>query len=416
VLAAWENVDNPATLSLAPSGTSLYGTRYGNVAPRVGVALKLNQKGTAVLRAGWGLYYDLGLGPAASIGAFFPNSATSFNTNVPFPVANPTAYVPAISTNPPYSLVQAVAPDLRLPRSYQWNVALEKSLGDQTVSATYVGQAGRDLLRNEALYRPNPNFGSAFELSLNDARSNYSALQVQYRRPLSKRIQVLASYTFSHSLDNASDDVVTATPKVVLSGLSDYASSGFDVRHSFSAALSFRVPTIGKASWLSAFTRDWSLESVMVARSGFPLNGYIIGYSPGGYGLSRPDHVPGQAYWIDDATAPGGRRLNPKAFAIPSAPRQGTEGRNDISGFALSQVDLSLARQFPIGERVRLQLRGDAFNVINHPNFANPIALVQFGSAYLSSSSMLNNGLGGLNPLFQQGGPRSIQVSGKLTF
>jgi hypothetical protein len=416
VLAAWKNVNDPANLALAPFGTSLYDTRYGNFAPRVGVAWKLDQRGSAVFRAGWGMYYDLGLGPAASIGAFFPNSATSFTTNVPFPVADPSAYIPAISSNPPYGLVQAVDPALTLPRSYQWNVALEKSFGGQVFSATYVGQAGRDLLRNEAISNPNANFSDAFQLSLNDALSNYSALQLQYRRPLSHRVQALASYTFSHSLDNASDDVVTATPKVVISGLSDYASSSFDVRHSFSAALSINVPVIGKSTWLSAVSRDWSLESVIVARTGFPFNGVIFDYAPGGYAFSRPDLVANQPFWLRDANAPGGKSLNANAFALPDSVRQGTEGRNDIPGFGLTQVDLSLARSFPIGERFKFQFRADTFNLFNHPNFTNPSALVQFGPGFLASRSTLNNGLGGLNPLFQQGGPRSIQLSAKLTF
>jgi hypothetical protein len=416
ILAAWENVYNPSQLSLAPFGTSVYDTTYRNFAPRVGVAWRLDEKGTTVLRAGWGIYYDLGLGPAASIGAFFPNSATAFTTNVPFPLADPSAYIPPISTQPPYGLVQAVDPHLKLPRSYQWNVALEKSFGSNALTFTYVGQAGRDVLRNEATFMPNANFSSAFQLSTNDARSNYTALQVQYRRPLMNRVQALVNYTYSHSLDNASDDVVSSVPGTILSAQNDYASSNFNVRHNFSAALSVNIPSAEKARWLSAVTRDWSFESVIVARTGFPFNGLIFGYSPGGYAFSRPDLVPGQPFWIANAAAPGGKSLNPSAFVLPTAVRQGTEGRNDIQGFGLTQVDLSLARQFPIGERVKFQLRGDTFNILNHPNFTNPSALVQFGSAYLASRSTLNNGLGGLNPLFQQGGPRSIQVAAKITF
>ena len=416
ILAAWENVYNPTELALAPFGTPVYNTTYGNFAPRVGIAWRLNDAGTTVLRAGWGMYYDLGLGPAASIGAFFPNSATAFTTSVPFPVADPSAYIPAISAQPPYSLVQAVDPNLKLPRSYQWNVALEKSLGSNALTVTYVGQAGRDLLRNEATYQPNPDFGSAFQLSTNHARSNYTALQVQFRRPLTNRIQAIANYTYSHTLDNASDDVISSEPSTILSGQYDYASSNFDVRHSFSGAFSFAIPSAEKTRWLSAITRDWSLDSVIVARTGFPFNGVIFGYSPGGYAFSRPDVVSGQPFWIGNPAAPGGQALNPNAFAIPATVRQGTEGRNDIPGFGLTQVDLSLARQFALGERVKLQLRADTFNILNHPNFTNPAALVQFGPAYLVSQSTLNNGLGGLNPLFQQGGPRSIQLAAKITF
>src|SRR5581483_4937342 len=101
-------------------------------------------------------------------------------------------FLPVISTQPPYPNVNALSPDLRLPRSYQWNVALEKSFGSkQAVSATYLGQAGRELLRQQALFQPNENFAGAFYLTGNDASSDYHALQLQYRRPLASRLQAL---------------------------------------------------------------------------------------------------------------------------------------------------------------------------------------------------------------------------------
>jgi hypothetical protein len=79
-------------------------------------------------------------------------------------------------------------------------------------------------------------------------------------------------------------------------------------------------------------------------------------------------------------------------------------------------VDVSLGRNFQVTDHLRLQFRADAFNVLNHPNFTNPFAYIQFGSSYLASTEMLNQGLGGLNPLFQQGGPRSLQLSLRLAF
>jgi hypothetical protein len=111
------------------------------------------------------------------------------------------------------------------------------------------------------------------------------------------------------------------------------------------------------------------------------------------------------------------------AFAIPPVDpvtgaflRQGTEGRNDIRGFGLTQVDLSISRKFPLPEKFNLQFRADAFNVFNHPNFTNPSGAFDFGATGLRSTLMLNQGLQGLNPLFQEGGPRSLQLSLRLTF
>jgi hypothetical protein len=297
-------------------------------------------------------------------------------------------------------------------------VAVEKSFaGKQSVSATYVGQSGNKLLRQEALWMPNANFAGDFLLTSNNADSRYHALQLQYRHPLSDRIQAVLGYTWAHSLDNASNDVVAGLSNAVISGASDHASSDFDVRHSVSGAVTFEVPGFGRSGvhWLSS---DWTIDSVVIARAGFPLNANVFGVSPdpGGYALTRPDRVAGQSSWVPSPGAPGGKILNANAFVVPPTVRQGTEGRNDIRGFGLTQVDVSLARKFQLRDRLSLQFRADAFNVLNHPNFTNPFGYIQFGPTYLASTQMLNQGLGGLNPLFQQGGPRSLQLSLRLTF
>lgn len=422
-LSAWENVNNPASINLAPPGTSLWATSYGNFAPRFGIAYSLTPQGDFVVRGGAGIFYDLGVGASANLAFDFPNNGTGFFQNVPLPIPDITPYLATISLQPPYSgSLQGFSPDLRLPRSYQWNIALEKSLASkQAISVTYVGQAGRDLIREEALPLPNANFvaGSILGLTLNDARSNYNSLQLQYRRPLASGLQALFNYTWSHSLDNASDDVAVEISNTILSGARDYASSSFDVRQSFSGALSYDVPAAGKSGPIAAFTKDWSLSSVMVARTGFPFNALVFAPSVLGIQFSRPDLVQGQSKWIASPGAPGGKILNINAFSVPAMPTQGDEKRNGISGFGLTQIDLSIARKFPITERLAVQFRTDAFNLFNHPNFTNPLGYIQFGPQYLQSRQMLNQGLSegtGLNPLFQEGGPRSLQLSLKMTF
>jgi len=444
-LASWLNVNNPSAITLAPAGTSLWHTTYGNFAPRLGIAYSLDQAGSMVLRAGAGVFYDLGVGESANLGREFPNAAA--NIFIPFlqpvPITNITSLLPTISSMPPYPSfgVQGFDPNLKLPRSYQWNVALEKLFGGrQAISATYVGQAGRNLLRQAALYQPNANFQGGFELTGNDARSNYNAFQLQYRRPLSSRVQALLNYTYSHSLDNASNDVIAGFSNTVISAANDYASSDFDVRHSFSGALTFAIPSLGTSGVLALLTRDWSLDTVIVARTGFPFNPTVSAPSSLGDGSVRPDLVPGQPFYLYGAqcaqvfgpvshggngalqagqVCPGGMGLNPAAFdaTTPVAEnRQGTLGRNAISGFGLTQVDLSIGRKFSITERLNVQFRADAFNLFNHPNFTNPSGYLSGGPSYLLSPETLNTGLGGLNPIFQQGGPRSLQLSLRLAF
>jgi hypothetical protein len=416
-LAAWRNVSTPANLTLAPVGSSLWNTTYSNFAPRVGIAYSLTAKGDFVVRAGWGMFYDLGTASAGLLGGSFPNFADNCCPSVTVPLNDTNPFLVTASLQPPFpNGVRGYAPNLSLPRSYQWNLAIEKSFaGQQALSVTYVGQSGRDLLRQEGLPRPNPDFQGAFLLTNNGARSNYNALQVQYRKPFSSRVQALVNYTYSHSLDSASNDSIAAISSSVISSANDYASSTFDSRHIFSGALTLAIPGVDRKGALTWATKDWSLETLAIARSGFPFNGIVLTTTIGGSN-PRPDRVSGQPAWIPNASAGGGRSLNPAAFTLAPAGQQGTEGRNDIPGFGITQVDLSLGRKFAVTERVGLQFRTDAFNLFNHPNFANPLAFIGLGPTFLRSRSMANQGLGGLNSVFQQGGPRSLQLSLKLSF
>ena len=418
---AWQNLATPSQISLAPPGTPLWNTTHGNFAPRFGIAYRLTQRGDFILRGGAGLFYDLGVGESASVSAAFPNLVSAVVPSVAVPATNLASLLPSISLQPPFSgMMYAFSPDLKLPLSYQWNVALEKSFGGrQTVAATYVGQIGRRLLRQQGLAAPNSNFkaGSRFFVTANDSSSDYNALQLQYRRPLASRIQAILNYTWSHSLDDASSDIYIAVANAIISNKSDRGPSSFDVRHSFSGALSYDVPSATESGPLSLLTRGWTIDAVIVARSGFPFNAVAL-LRRLGPAIARPDLVPGQPVWISDPGAPGGRMLNPLAFKTPPPLRQGTEGRNDIPGFGLWQVDLSIGRKFPLTERINLQFRADAFNLFNHPNFSNPLGIFisPASTTFLRSRTMANVALGGLNPLFQEDGPRSLQFSLRLSF
>jgi Carboxypeptidase regulatory-like domain/TonB dependent receptor/TonB-dependent Receptor Plug Domain len=424
-LASWQNLDNPAQIALAPAGTPVWKTTYGNFAPRIGIAWQVNQKGDFVVRAAWGIFYDLGTGVAANLGGAFPNAASFFGIgSFPVPITDTPSITGSVSLQPPYinQGITGISPNLELPYSYQWNLAIEKSLWNkQAVSFTYVGQVGRRLLRSESIVDPNANFrGTSFALTRNGDTSDYHALQVQFRRPLSQRVQALLNYTFSHSIDTNSDDSLPVTSHFVLSTSGERGSSNFDVRHQFSGAVTYEIPGFKRNPVLSRLTENWSLDGVALARSGFPL--HIFTYNvpvPGQNSETRPDLVPGVPIWIADGSAPGGKRLNPAAFVLPTTARQGTLGRNVFSGFGATQIDTSLGRKFVFTERLNLQLRADVFNVFNHPNFSttdNSFGQLPAGPAFGRASQMLNQGLGGLNALYQIGGPRSMQLSLKLVF
>jgi hypothetical protein len=143
----------------------------------------------------------------------------------------------------------------------------------------------------------------------------------------------------------------------------------------------------------------------------------------------RPDLVSGVPLYLSDPTVAGGKKFNPNAFVFTTTSRQGTLGRNALRGFGLWQADLALRRQFNLTERVNLQFRAEFFNIFNHPNFGDPISSLSLsggklvaGATFGQSTSMLGRSLGtgglsgGFNPLYQVGGPRSIQFSLKLSF
>ena len=137
--------------------------------------------------------------------------------------------------------------------------------------------------------------------------------------------------------------------------------------------------------------------------------------------MQRPNLVPGEPVWISDPNAAGGKRINKAAFSGPTGPVQGNLGRNVLKGFGATQVDLTLRRQFKLRERISLQARADFFNIFNHPNFGSPINYLsspQFGQSTQMLGASLGSGgqNGGLNPLYQIGGPRSAQLALKLLF
>jgi hypothetical protein len=142
-VASWTNTDDPSRIALASFGTPLWQTTYGNVAPRIGLAWKPGTHGDIVIRGGIGLFYDLGTGRAADAAAFFPNYVNRVVLNAPLPANGSVSDLPSFSTAAPYPLVNAFSPTLEMPRSWEWNVAVEKSFaGHQVATARRAGRNG----------------------------------------------------------------------------------------------------------------------------------------------------------------------------------------------------------------------------------------------------------------------------------
>lgn len=410
----------------APKNTQLWATTYNNFAPRLGVAYQVSERSgrETVLRGGFGVFYDTGFGISGNAFDNFthPYFASKIVQNQPYPLPAAAAapILPGADPAPQFYLTD---PNVKLPFTYQWNASVERALGSsQTVTISYVGAAGRRLLRTE-VYNPfyegfTPRLSTQF--FTNGSTSDYKALQLQFQRRLSRGFQALVNYTLSKSQDMVSDDspfLSTTAPGSRVDHSKDYGPSDYDVRHLGSGGVTYDLPTVPGPRLIRAVFGDWGIDSLVRARSAFPLTPlFFIPFPPGSNYFVRPNVVPGVPMIIE-GDSPGGRRINRDAFSAPPAGTAGDYVRGSLRGFSAWQIDLTLRRQFGLGRGMRLQFRGELFNVFNHPNFADPLvasntAVAIFGRA----TQTLNRGLGGLNPLYQMGGARSGQLAMKLLF
>ena len=451
------DLNNLSNLALAPTGTLPYSTTYTNVAPRLGIAYQLSrsQNSQTVIRGGFGIFYDLAnsqAGNSLSATAYpFGSETVNFGT---FPLASaaPPPVSPPTSSNP--GVLFGFDPHLKLPYTDQWNLAIEQTIGqNQSITASYVGARGRRLIQSLLANQPNAALIFA-QLVTNAATSDYHAAEVQFQRRLTHGLQALLSYTWSHSIDTASAGSVFGNPSssnALSSAIASQnrGSSDFDVRHSFSAGITYSFPTVQNMLG-RAILNGWSTDNFVVVRSAPPatLTDALFFQFNGMFASIRPDIVAGQPLYLYGAQCantleplepggqqhlpcPGGKGFNPAAFTDPPVDasgnpiRQGTLGRNALRGFGAAQWDFAVHRDFGLYEALKLQFRAEMFNALNHPNFGPPNGNFFVGGypGFGVSSQTLgenlsgsNLGGGGFSSLYQIGGPRSIQLALKLIF
>ncbi len=456
------NIRDLSRLALAPSGVPAFHTTYANFAPRLGVAYELRDRRTweTVLRAGVGIFYDLAtqeVGNNIPPGSY-PFGGSKYIYGIPFPLNSSAASPPQISASDlANERLIAFDPHLRLPRSTEWNISIQQALGaDQTVSATYVGSAGRRLIQTAIVFFPNQNIDSA-SLVLNSASADYQGMQLQLNRRLKRGLRTLASYSWAQSADTASAGSAfgnSANALVpALGAAANRGPSDFDIRHSFSVGVTYDIPVATQNSVANAILTGWSLQTVLQSHSALPVNVYIPALSQmldSAISQVRPDVVSGIPLYLSGSSYPGGKALNSIAGAVPSgcpdgsvsvgpfcpSPtdekglplRQGSLGRNALRGFGATQWDFGIHRVFPLHESLALQVRAEIFNVLNHPNFGPPSSILTFTPVigfpqFGQTTNMLARSLsgdnlagGGLDPRYQFGGPRSIQLALKLAF
>ena len=458
------NLNDPANVAIAPKGTALWSASKHNFAPRLGMAYIIHQTNNyeTVIRGGGGIFYGLGDSQGAQGTLGFPYSRTTYlyGADGAYPLTQAAAAPVPFTLDPPYTYVYAFDPNLRDPRVYMWNASLQQGLGaGRGFRLTYAGNLGRDLLRNEMLTPAmggNANF-QYLDVTTNSDYSNYNSLQLEFKQNLWKHLQVLATFTWSHALDNGSGVALPIPYHTVYNPDLDYGNSDFDIRNTFTNAITYELPgTKGGNSLLHYVSNGWAVDSLFRSNTAAPINITTGVYS---YGLvwnttainQRPNIVPGQPVWVDAGTigglhVPGGKRINPAAFqaAGMSLFSQGNLQRNAVRGFDVWQEDIALRREFPIREGVNLLFRAEAFNIFNHPlygdvgvndgrnllcstntlNLAGTAIqscspnLATFGVSSQTLASSLGGGGadGGFSSLYQIGAPRSLQFALKLRF
>jgi len=399
-----------ATQTILPGAQSPYTAPRADIAPRIGLAYDPFGTGKTVFHAYGGMFYLpmwLSFDLSSNDPTYATYSVNLFQENITFPQPNPA--LPA-GTQTVYSFPQHP----KDPNALNWLVGVEQQLPAQFVtvinySANRVNhqQAGVNFAAiNENPANTNtdarPHSDFADEDYLGDTLgSDYQSLQVQLRRN-SHHLNTEMNYTWSHEID----DMVN-----VFQGFADpynpkfdRSSGDIDVRNNFTASAVYDFSDLHDHSmWERLAGGGWQLSSIFQARGGLPED---ITLMSGIFGNPvRPNYVPGQNVYLPHVTwlQPVGS-YNPAAFTVPTGydgtpgENLGNVGRNALRGPGFFQWDLSTMKSFELTQKAKLQFRADLFNIINHPNYANPdgglCSALTYGAAGQTATCTPNTNFG----------------------
>jgi hypothetical protein len=485
---------NPAaaTFTLTQVGqaglSSLYQPDHTNFAPRVSAAWDVTGKGKTVVRAGFGLFFDafsqdMALGHLPYPPNFDPGPA--YNNIGPDPILE-AGVTGSIASGVPVFGTPACGPsnecdafifdrNIKTPYMENYNLNIQQQLSSKTVlEVGYVGSQGHRLWRFFDLNQPSQAAITAADLasnSINDygvprvygnnpygvfylmqenssGYSNYNALQTSFRVNGWRGITSVVNYVWSRSMDNSSDgedfEPNAAQPNNSTQPNLEYGPSNFNITNRFTWVFAYDLPKMsgGHERWKNG----WGINSVVTLQSGqpFQLNyNFESDFSGSGEGVDRPDVVGPAVYNSSNPL----NYLQLSSFAIPCAVNVavatgssadcvpgtrhfGNEGRTSLNGPTFKQWDFAIYKNTAITERLNIQFRADFFNILNHPNFANPFLPAFIADPGVNGFAISGNrevGVGGYpitatgdvgvgNPFLGGGGPRGIQLGVKFTF
>ncbi len=435
---------------LATATPGLISPDTNNFAPRIGLAYQATNK--MVVRAGYGIFYggdEAGPYSNPSMG-FNPPFFISKNFNQPCGTAsaNPATVdcslpgIPTLASGfPANSLVDpeppplffSLDPHLVTPYMQQWHLSTQYELPSNTVfELTYAGSRGLKqyiyLNGNQATPNPDPDLPFADRRPLpqldgfvgwfrSAGRSNYNSLQARAEKRFSHGLTFLASYTWAHALDIASNADLGAQNggdfRYFKDPQAEYGNSDFDIRHRFVFSYLYELPVghgrrvFGDVNGVAnQIIGGWQIGGITSVSSG---NWFTILDDNGvanSDGQQRPDLIG------DPRATPcvPNTFFNTCAFADPAAGSFGNVHRNSVQGPGYQIWDFSLFKNFPISERTKLEFRAEFFNVFNHPN-------LQFAkSGPQNSINTTTFGTPEFGFLTAARDPRQIQLALKLSF
>ena len=479
------NIDPATGLGLIVGQGRLYQPDYNNWGPRVSAAWDVTGKGKTVVRAGYGIFYDAfsqdmfmghlpensGFDPGPAYSGFGPNPISTAGANAGPLDPNFPVYGFASTMGDAFGVDQHV----RTPYMQNFNLNFQQELSRRTVlEVGYVGSNGHKLFRFRDINQPTqaditaadlacacindgsvprrfsgaPGFSPFFYINYQEssANSNYNALQTSLRVNDWHGFTSTLNYVWSHSIDDASDgeDFVpnASQPNDSTAPIGqNRGNSNFDVRNRLTWNFVYQFPN-RKGSW-QRLTDGWGINGIVTVQSGQPFSvNYFFtdDYDGSGELFARPDVVGPVTYHQRDPTqfldltsfaapctypAAGGDGF--AGTCIPGTRHFGNEGRNSLIGPNFHQFDFSIFKDTAITERVKLELRFEAYNLFNHPNFASPILPSSFAGASPSGVAPDGRSIGALRltatgdvgigyPFLGSGGPRGLQIAAKISF
>ena len=390
------------TRNLVPVGTngvprSGFEPDRNNFAPRIGFAWSIGRDEKTVLRGGYGVYYDQSpLAPAEALyfnSPFFDNNIFFSLPGLPLTLSNP---FPTFFPFPLPDSALAIQRDLRTGYMQHWNFNVERQLWDNTVvEVAYVGSKGTKLLTARDINQPQPSAlppGLPFvprpdprfdDIDLLESRgnSNYNALQMRFQQRLTRGFSALASYTWSKSIDDASNFFSSAGdpnfPQNSYNVAAERGRSNFDVTHRLSVSYSYALPFTRAEGLAAKLVNGWETFGIVTLQTGRPFTVALLpeidnsgtGRSILGFGANDRPNLVGNPELSNQSTS---QWFNTAAFVFPAPGTFGNAGRYILEGPGFQSVNASLVKNTNFSERVKLQFRAEAFNLFNHPNFNLP--------------------------------------------